>query len=428
MPPLDRDRRQAGRIQLLAPLRHRDFRLLWTGMSVSLVGDGVLLVALAWQTYALSNAPAAMSAVGVALSVPQVALLLLGGVVSDRFDRRLVMLASDLIRAACLLLLALLAISGTLVLWHLFALAAVYGGASGFFGPAFDAVVPELVPGRDLVQANALDQFVRPAAMHIAGPAVGGGLIAVTGPGWGFAFDALTFLASSVCLIRIRPLPATAGTAGRSSMWQDLRDGLRYVRRNVWLWGTFLAATFTYLLFLGPTEVLLPYIVKNVLHGTPVALGLILASGGLGAVLAAVVLGQTGLPKSFITFMYVTWALATLAVAGYGLAHRSWQLALACALVNGFEAAGTVAWANTKQRLVPNNMLGRVSSIDWFVSIALLPLSYALVAPVAQAIGAQETLLVVGVLGSVVTFTFLYLPGMRAVQRAAAREAAAVGT
>jgi MFS family permease len=424
--PVASGRRRSGRIPLLAPLRHRDFRLLWTGMSVSLLGDGALLVALAWQTYTLSDTPAAMSAVGVALSAPQIALLLVGGVISDRFDRRRVMLLSDLIRGACLATLALLAISGTLALWHLFALAAVYGGASGFFGPAFDAVVPELVPAGDLVRANALDQFIRPTAVHIAGPALGGGLIAVAGVGWAFALDAVTFAVSSVCLVRMSR-PAGTVSVGSSSVWRELREGFGYVRRNVWLWGTFLAATFTYLLVLGPTEVLLPYVVKNTLHGTPVALGLILASGGLGAVLAALVVGQAGVPKSFITFMYLTWTLATVAVVGYGLAHRSWQLAIVCALVNGFETAGAIAWVTVKQRLVPNHMLGRVSSIDWFISIALLPLSYAIAAPAAQAFGAQGTLVIAGTLGAMVTLAFLYLPGMRTVQRDAHPDVVAAG-
>jgi hypothetical protein len=414
------------RVELLAPLRHRDFRLLWTGMTASLVGDGVLLVALAWQVYTLSGAPAAMSAVGVALSVPHVALLLLGGVVSDRFDRRTVMLASDVIRGACLAALAVLTVSGTVALWHIFVLSAIYGGASAFFGPAFDAVVPELVPPHDLVQANAVDQFVRPAGMQIAGPAVGGVLIAVAGAGWAFALDALTFAVSAGCLLRMRRL--SAPTAENSSMWKELVAGLGYVRRHVWLWGTFVAAAFTYLLFIGPTAVLLPYIVKDVLHGSATELGLVLTSGGLGAALAAVIVGQTGLPKPFITFMYVMWTLATLAVAGYGLATHAWQLACVCAVVNGFEAAGTVAWATVKQRLIPGNMLGRVSSVDWFVSIALVPLSYALVAPVARAVGVQATLVVAGVLGALVTFLFLYLPGMRAAQDAAVPDALAART
>jgi MFS family permease len=410
---------------LVLPLRHRDFRLLWIGMATSLIGDGVLLVALAWQVYTLAGAPAAMSAVGFALSLPQVATLLLGGVVSDRFDRRRVMLATDIARSACLVVLAALTITGTVALWHIIVLVACSGAASGFFGPAFDAIVPELVPEEDLVAANALDQFVRPAALQIAGPTIGGLLIATFGTGWAFGLDALTFAVSAACLILMRRRQPDAaddatGAPTRESVWSELREGLRYVRGSVWLWGTFLAATFTYLLFIGPTEVLLPFMVKNELGGSASDLGLVLASGGLGAIAAALVVGQVGVPKRYMPFIYVSWTLATLAVSGYGLASASWQLAAACALVNGLEAAGTIAWATAKQRLVPAHLLGRVSSVDWFVSIALVPISYALAAPVASVIGVRQTLIGAGLLGAAVTFAFLYLPGMRDPRPAAA--------
>jgi MFS family permease len=415
----------------LTPLRHRDFRLLWTGMSASLLGDGVLLVALAWHVYAIAGVPAAMSAVGFAMSLPQVATLLLGGVVSDRFDRRRVMLLTDLVRGACLAVLAVLSIAGAVRLWQIILLVACYGAASGFFGPAFDAIVPELVPEADLVRANALDQFVRPTALQIAGPALGGLLVAMAGSGWAFALDAATFAVSAGCLLAMRrgaavpsstldsPVSTVDGAAAAvegaapASIWSELVQGMRYVRRNVWLWGTFLAATFAYLLFIGPTEVLLPYVVKHELAGSAGDLGLVLASGGLGAVVAALVVGQTGVPQRYMPFIYGVWTLATLAVVGYGLATASWQLAVACGLVNGLEAAGTIAWATAKQRLVPAELLGRVSSVDWFVSIALVPLSYALVAPVAGALGARATLVGAGLLGAVVTLAFLYLPGMR---------------
>jgi MFS family permease len=407
----------------LAPLRHRQFRLLWTGMSASLIGDGMLLVALAWQVYDLFGVPAAMSAVGVALSLPQVVTLLLGGVVSDRFDPRRVMLVSDLVRGAVMVTMAALVLSGNLTsLWMLLALTAVFGAAAGFFGPAFDAVVPQLVPADELVAANALDQFVRPAGLQILGPALGGVVIGLAGSGWALAADAGTFFVSVLCLLTMRRTAALFPSGAEEddeagSLWQDLREGVSYVRRHIWLWGTFLSATFTYLLFVGPTEVLLPYLVKHELGGSAAQLGLILTSGGLGAVAAALLVGGAGIPRRFITYMYGTWAIATLAVAGYGLATRTWQLAAACVLVNGLEAAGTVAWATTKQRLVPAGMLGRVSSVDWFVSTALLPLSYALAAPVAQWIGVRHTLVGAGVLGAAVTFGFLFLPGMRRPER-----------
>ncbi|MEV0131513.1 MFS transporter [Dactylosporangium sp. NPDC050688] len=399
---------------LLVPLRQRDFRLLWTGMSSSLIGDGILLVALAWQVYALSGAPAAMSVVGFALSLPQVATLLFGGVVSDRFDRRKIMLCTDLVRGAVLTVLTVLSLTGVVQVWHIVALVAVYGAASGFFGPAFDSIVPQLVPEEDLVQANALDQVVRPAALQMAGPSIGGILIAIGGSGLAFAVDAATFAASATCLWLMRPVIREQDDEAAGSVWEEFKEGMNYVRRNVWLWGTFLAATFAYLLFIGPTEVLLPFVVKHELHGSAGDLGLVLASGGIGAIAAALAVGQRGVPRRYMPFIYITWTLATLAVAGYGLATTSWHLAIACALVNGLEAAGTIAWATAKQRLVPQELLGRVSSVDWFISIALVPLSYAMAAPVASAIGVQSTLVGAGVLGAVVTFAFLFLPGMRA--------------
>ena len=443
-------------VRLGGPLRHHDFRFLWIGMSTSLVGDGVLMVALAWQVYALSRDPAAMSAVGVALSLPQVATLLFGGVLSDRLDRRAVMLVSDLVRGCCLATLAVLTLRGGPQLWQVLVIVALYGAAAGFFGPAFDSLVPELVDEESLVAANAVDQFVRPTAMQIVGPAVGGALIALIGVGWAFALDALTFAVSVSCLMAIRHRVAVVGqwwqqvakhrTTGRhyagretrvvgrgalssrrdsaegGSLWEELGEGLRYVRGHVWLWGPLGAAALTYLLFLGPTEVLLPYLIKNIMGGTASDLGLVLTSGGLGAIVAAVTVGRFGLPRRYITFMFVAWASATLAVAGYGIGRSTWQLALTCALVTGIEAAGAVAWATLKQRLVPTRLLGRVSSVDWFVSTALLPLSYALTAPIAKAIGVRETLIGAGLLGAAVTLSFLFLPGMRAMEQAPDRK------
>jgi MFS family permease len=393
-------------------LRHRQFRLLWTGMSASLVGDGILLVALAWQVYDLFGVPAAMSAVGVALSVPQIVTLLFGGVISDRYDPRRIMLVSDTIRGLVMAGLAALSLSGSLTLPLMLVLIGFYGAAAGFFGPAFDSLVPRLVPAPELVAANALDQFVRPAGLQILGPLLGGAVIAVGGSGWAFAANAATFAFSALCLLLMAEVAALP--ASGASLWREMKEGVDYVRRHVWLWGTFLSATFTYLLFVGPTEVLLPYVVKHELDGTAAHLGLVLTSGGLGAILAALTVGWLGLPRKTMTYLYAVWAVATLAVAGYGLATSTWQLAVACVLVNGLEAAGTVAWATTKQKLVPDGMLGRVSSVDWFVSTALLPLSYAFAAPVAQAIGVRETLIGAGVLGALVTFGFLFLPGMRA--------------
>jgi MFS family permease len=382
-------------------------------MTVSLIGDGVLLVALAWKVYELSNKPSSMAVVGLAMTIPHVALLLLGGVVSDRFDRRRVMVASDAIRGTAIGVLGVLAVTDQLRLWHVFVLVAVYGAGTAFFGPAFDALVPDIVHDDNLIQANAIEQFARPAAHGLAGPALGGLLIAAGGSGIAILIDAATFLVSMACLLRVRT-PAVAAEAGEVAVFDDVKEGFRFVRANPWLWATLLAATFAYLLFTGPVDVLLPYLVKNELNAGAGTLGLILAVGGIGAIGAALAVGTLGTPKRGMTFIYLAWTVSTLALVGYGLARNAWQAAMVSFVFNALETAGTVVWLTTKQRLVPRSLLGRVSSFDWFISTGLVPLSFAVVAPVTSAIGARNTLMIAGGLGAAVTFAFLWVPGVRA--------------
>lgn len=379
-------------------------------MAVSLLGDGIFMVAVAWQAYTISDRPAALAYVGLATSAPQVALLLLGGAVSDRFPRRALLLWADLTRGLAVAGLAILLAVGVAHLYQLCLVGAVIGTATAFASPALDALVPQLVPEPELTQANAIDQFVRPTAIQLTGPALGGVAVAVLHPWGAFAVDAFTFGFSALCVVRMRPLPRPQPAGG---LRQDVLDGLRYVRSRAWLWGTFVCATFTYLLFIGPTQVLLPYVVRNSLHHGASTYGVVLAAGGVGAVTGAVLTGRRNYPRRPMLCIYGWWALATLAVAGYGLATSSWGLAGAAVAVNGAEAVGTVIWATLKQRRVANAMLGRVSSIDWCISTALLPLSYTLTAPVASVLGPRQTLVVAGTLGAAVTIGFLFLPGMR---------------
>jgi DHA3 family tetracycline resistance protein-like MFS transporter len=403
----------ADRLPMLRPLRHRDFRLLWTGMTVSLLGDGIFLVALAWQVYVLSNAPTALAVVGLAISLPHLAFLLVGGMVSDRVDRRRVMVLADALRGTAIAAIGVLSVAGSLRLWHLLVLAGAYGAGSAFFGPAFDAIVPELVPVDALAEANSLDQFVRPAALRLIGPALGGWVIAAVGTGSAFLLDAGTFLISIVALLLMRRPTAEARGEDPAPPLSEIVEGFRYVRGQVWLWGTFLAAALAYLLFMGPVEVLLPYVVKNDLHRGAGVLGFVFAMGGLGAISGAIAMGHRGWPRRHITFMYTSWTLATLAVAGYGLARFPWQVMLASFAFYALEAVGTIVWSTTKHRLVPSRLLGRVSSLDWFISIGLLPVSFALTGPVASALGARATLVWSGILGAGVTLGGLFLPGMR---------------
>jgi MFS transporter len=248
-------------------------------------------------------------------------------------------------------------------------------------------------------------------------------LVGAVGAGAAFALDATTFAVSAAALLLMRQRVVAHDPARAGSVVGDLRDGWRFVRERRWLWVTFASAAVAYLLFMGPVEVLVPYVVKHDLGAAASDLGLIFGAGGLASILVAIALGQLGLPRRGITFMYLAWTIATLAVVGYGLGTAVWHLMLASAVFNALETAGTIIWVTAKQQHVPSGMLGRVSSLDWLISIGLLPLSFALTGPVSALVGAQTTLVLAGIAGAAVTIAGLVVPGVRAVERPPARDA-----
>lgn len=406
------------RVGILRPLRVRDFALLWGGMTVSFVGDGVYTIAIAWQTYDLSNSPSSLAAVGIAWSLPQVALMLASGVLSDRLDRRRLMIAGDVIRGIAIALVGALSIAGALTMPRLVALVVVYGVGQAIFMPAFSSIVPTIVPSDLLVQANSLGQFVRPVAWTLVGPVLGGTLVAGIGPGWAFVADAGTFVFSAAMIFAIRTRPVPQPEGERASAMEDLKEGLRYVRRTTWLWVAMVAATVSLLATWGPWEVLVPYIVRNDLGGSAAALGLVFGAGGVGSVAAAVVMGQRGrLPKRATTVLYLTWALGMLMTAGFGLVTRIWQAMLVALVAETSITVLIVIWITLVQRLVPPNLLGRVMSVDWMISTAGVPLSFAVVGPAADAFGVDATLIGAGVIGAAVTVGFMFYPGARDPER-----------
>ena len=401
---------------MLRALRHRDFRLLWAGQAVSLVGDGIYLVAIAWLVYDISNSPGALAIVGVAWTLPQVAGLLLAGVLSDRIERRRLLVVADLVRFAAIGTIAALAFADSTELWHVVVLVVVYGLGQALFQPAFTAIVPEVVPRDELLQANALRELMEPLGMRFAGPALGGALIAVFGVGTAFAVDAGTFLVSALAVAGIGRRPAPR--AQSASLWGDLADGFAYVRAHAWLWGTLVGAALFLLITFGPFEVLLPYIIKNDLGGDAATFGTVLACGGAGSIVAAMILSRTGLPRRHVTLMWVAWTVGIVLDIGFAIAGAAWQMCAIAFLSFGLGTIGMIVWNTLMNTLVPPEMLGRVSSFDWFVSIGLTPLSFALTGPVAELIGARTTLAVAGVLGTA-TAGFLFIPGMRDPERQA---------
>lgn len=388
-------------MKILRPLRERDFALLTAGLAISLIGDGLYLVAVAWQVYDLSNTPSALALVGLAWSIGLALFLLTGGVVSDRFERRAVMIAADLVRAAALVAIGVLALTGALEIWHLVALVLLYAAGEAFFGPALGAIIPDLVAQERIVEANALVQSLRQTCRLFVGPAIGGLIVAVAGTGEAFLIDAGTFVFSALMLALIRT--RSRGHSRTGSAFDDLRAGLSYVRSQRWIWVTLIVAALFTLFYWGPVQVLLPYIVRNELGGDAGTFGLILAADGVGSVLASVLLSQRGLPRRYMTVFYGAWSVATLPLAGYALGTHAWQL-MALALAHGaLMTIGLVIWAALEQTRVPREMRARVMSVAWFVSIGFAPLSFALTGPAAEALGAETTLIIAGIVPAIVT-------------------------
>jgi hypothetical protein len=198
---------------------------------------------------------------------------------------------------------------------------------------------------------------------------------------------------------------------------REAREGLSYVAAQPWLWATLGSAALALLAFYGPLEVVLPYRMKSELGMGAGTFGAVLAAGGLAQIGVALAIGQRGLPRRHVTFMYGCWALATTAIALYAFATQRWQLMAITAAAGALQGVGNIIWGTLMQTRVPSELLGRVASVDYLVSIALTPLSFALAGPLAEAFGTKTVLLCAGVAGTLATIGFLLVPGVRDPER-----------
>jgi MFS family permease len=401
------------RLKILDALGVRDFAFYFTGRTISYVGDGVMRVALPWQVYELSNVPTAMAVVAGVETAALVVFLLYGGVLADRIERRRIIVAADLLRGAAAGAVGLLAILGTIELWHIVLLSLLFGVGRAFAGPATGSVVPDLVPPHLLVQANSALYTVWPLSANFAGPAIGGAIVAAFGAGTAFLLDGVSFFAA-VCMLGFvgaRPAARILGAGDRRTVFQDVRESFGFVRAHSWLWGTLLWSLLVLPLTMAPYVVLLPYLVKNELGGDAQDLGLVYAVGGLSGIAMSLAVSQFGLPRRHMTFMWAMFAIGSIDLAVFALTQEPWH----AMLVALFEAAwfgGILVWNPLLQRAVPNELLGRVRSVDWLTSIGLVPVSYAIIGPVADAYGVRPVLLACGAFGLLLTLGAYFLPGM----------------
>lgn len=388
-------------------LRQREFRLLFCGQAVSLLGDGMVNVALAFAVLSLDDSPSAVGLVFAARALPLVASLLVGGVVGDRVSRRAIMVVADLVRLASHGAMAVLLIAGGAEVWSLAALAGVGGAATGFFNPASTGLLPSVVTPERLQRANGM-RATAMASGEIVGPLVAGILVASAGAGWALAIDAATFGVSAVFLSRLR-LPARVARAG-ASFAHDLRDGWRAFRARTWVW-TYVACAALGNLLWGAWSVLGPVVADRDLGG-PAAWGAVLAAMGAGGLAGAVLAMRS---RSSRPLVVATVAIAFLSLPLALLAARVPVAVLAGgALLAGVGLMlGNTVWESTLQRLIPIESLSRVSAYDWFGSLAFRPLGLAIWGPVAAATGLSTALWIAFSLLLASTLALLAVPDIR---------------
>lgn len=393
----------SSRPNALKPLRHARFRLLATSMVLSLGGAGLLVVALVWQVVALGGGPAELSVVATATAVGLVSTALLGGVLADRVPQRRILIASETTKTVAVGVAAGLAWTGHLQVWHLAAAALVGGVMDGLYYPAYSALVPALLPEEDLLGANGLEGFARTLALNAGGPAVAGAVIAATSPAVALAVTAACTGAAAGVLLALPTTPLRRDLAGAPShpvraVLHDLAEGFRYLIATPWLHATLAYASLVVLLVMGPFEVLLPFAIKDRAGGGPAEHSLVLAAFGLGGAAGSLVVSSIRLPRRYLTAMNLTWGLGCLPLIVHGTTRSIPMMVAAAAVVGAAFNGAQVIWGTLLQRRVPSGLLGRVSSLDFFVSLAFMPVSMALAGPVSEAIGLTPTFVIAATL------------------------------
>jgi MFS family permease len=384
---------------------------------MSLVAAGVWLIALVWQVIAMGGGPTDLSLVAAASAVGMLATTLLGGVLADRVPQRRILLAVAAARTVAVAVVATLALAGWLRLGHLVVVALVIGLGNGFTYPAYSALLPSILPAEDLMAANGVEGMLRPTLMQAAGPALASALIAASSPGAAIAAAALFELAGAALLLALRPVPlrrdrsAETGHPARGVL-VDLRAGFVYMARTPWLLATLLFASVLILLIMGPIEVLVPFAVKDRAGGGPAEHALVMAAFGVGGAIGSLGMAALRMPRRYLTVMNLFWGAGCLPLVLVGFAGDVWLIAAAVFVVGLCFSAPMVIWGTLLQRRVPPHMLGRVSSLDFFVSLAFMPLSMALAGPVSSGIGLGATFALAGIAPTAIAVLAIVLAKM----------------
>lgn len=405
----------------LRPFANGQYRLLTSALLFSLLSLGIWLVASVWQVIALGGSASDLSIVAAGSALGLVLSVLIGGAVADRVPQRLILLAVEIVRGLCFGAAAVLSLTGLVQVWQLAVIGLVLGIADGFFYPAYSAWLPAIIPPEELLAANGIEGMLRPTIMQAAGPVLASVLIAVWSPGAAFLAVAVLQVGSAAVLALMRTT-AVRRDIDRSqhpvmAAIVDIRDGFAYMVHTRWLLAVLLFAILLVLVVMGPIEVLLPFAVKDQTGGGPGAFAVALAAFGVGGAVGSLVVASLRLPRRYLTLMILGWGLGCIPLTIIGLTNQLWLMVVALFVSGALFQGAQVLWGTLLQRRVPPAMLGRVSSLDFFVSLALMPVSMAIAGPVGDTVGIAPTFVVVGLVPTILAVGTLLIARLGADER-----------
>ncbi|MGH3360907.1 MAG: MFS transporter [Nocardioides sp.] len=399
-----------SRSEILAPLRQRNFRWFFVGETLNNAGTFMAGIALAFAVLEVDDSPSALGYVLAAHSIPLVVFLLLGGVVADRFGRRLVIQGSNLVSGLSQAVTAALVISGQAQLWQLIVLAGINGtvAAAGF--PALMGLVPQLVDRAHLQQANVLQSMMR-GGLRIVAPSVSALLVATVGPGWSLAVDAATWFASAAVLTLVRIPRATP--AAPQSVVADLREGWGIFWGTTWLWVVVLAFMGLNMLH-GWWNVLGPAIAEDSFGAQ--GWGLIASADAIGLLMMTLVLSRVRLERPLMWGVLGCFAYL-LPLGVLGARPEVVPLIIAAFIAGaGIEVFG-LGWNLAMQEHIPEDKLSRAYSYDALGSFAAIPLGQLMVGPLAESFGASPVLLTGFIVSIVLVLAMLSSASVRGLRR-----------
>ena len=389
-----------NRIRALRPLASRDYRLLFAAVGIEVFGTGMWTIVMVFQVLALDDSPLALSAVATGMSLGLFAFSILGGVVADRFSKRRIIITVQGCTAAVMTVVAVLSLTETIELWHVGAASFAMGAGSAFFYPAYSAYLPQVLPSEQLLAANGLEGALRPSMGQGLGPALGGIVVGTFFPAIGAMIVAASYAIAFILtlfLSRRDELTTVTSPEQRTSVWGDLRAGVNYVARTRWLLWTLIFGSSLALIIQGPIEVLLPFITRDRFEDAESTFGFLLAAFGIGGAIGSLVVSSLKLPRRYLTFMIACWGGGTLPLAVIGVADNLTLMLAALFIVGAATGAGVVIWGTLLQRLVPLDMIGRVASLDFFVSIAFMPVSIAIAGPLSLLVPIPVIFVIAGI-------------------------------